>query len=67
MTEENVSSNSGCESPSHTQHLCYIVSQGFHLSDEAEYQAMVKEPQFKCQRCGRAAKSENNLCKPVKL
>ena len=51
----------------HTQHLCYIVSQGFHLSDEAEYQALAKEPQFKCKQCGRVAKSENNLCKPVKL
>ena len=66
MTEETFSSNSGCESSSHTQHLCYMVSQGFNLSDEAEYQALVKNPQFKCQKCGRLAKSGINLCKPVK-
>ena len=66
MTGENFSSNSECKSSSHTQHLCYMVSQGFNLSDEAEYQALVKNPQFKCQKCGRLAKSKTNLCKPVK-
>jgi len=43
-----------------------MVSQGFNLSDEAEYQALVKDPQFKCQKCGRLAKSEINLCQPAK-
>jgi len=43
-----------------------MISQGFNLSDEIEYQALVKNPQFKCQKCGRLAKSEINLCKPVK-
>ncbi len=66
MTEETFNNNSECESTSHTQHLCYMISQGFNLSDEAEYQALVKDPQFKCQKCGRLAKSDINLCKPVK-
>jgi rubrerythrin len=66
MAEETFNSKPGCESSSHTQHLCYMVSQGFNLSDEAEYQALVKDPQFKCQKCGRLAKSGINLCKPVK-
>ena len=66
MAEETFNGKPGCESSSHTQHLCYMVSQGFNLSDEAEYQALVKDPQFKCQKCGRLAKSEINLCKPVK-
>jgi rubrerythrin len=43
-----------------------MVSQGFNLSDETEYQALVKDPQFKCQKCGRLAKSDINLCKPAK-
>lgn len=42
--EENFSGNSGCESSSHRQQLCYRVSEGSHLSNEAEYQATVKEP-----------------------
>ena len=66
MAEETFNGKPGCESSSHTQHLCYMVSQGFNLSDEAEYQALVKDPQFKCQKCGRLAKSEINLCKPIK-
>jgi hypothetical protein len=67
MAKECVGNKSGCESPSHGQHLCYIVSQGFHLSDPEEYQSLVKEPEFKCRHCGRVAKSEKNLCKPAKL
>ncbi len=66
MTEE-VQQNSECNSQTHSRHLYYIVSQGFHLSDEQEYKALVKDPQFKCQHCGRAANSDKNLCKPVKL
>jgi hypothetical protein len=64
---EEVQGNSGCNSETHTQHLCYIVSQGFHLSDAQEYKALIQEPQFKCEHCGRAANSDKNLCKPVKL
>jgi len=67
MTKGSVSDNSGCESPSHGRHLCYIVSQGFHLSDPEEYQVLVKEPEFKCRHCGRVAKSKKNLCKPTEL
>ena len=67
MTDETFRSNSECESSSHQEHLCYIVSQGFHLTNEAEYQALVKNPQFKCQKCGRLAKEQIHLCKPVKL
>jgi hypothetical protein len=67
MAKESVSGKSGCKSPSHGRHLCYIVSQGFHLSDPQEYQSLVKEPEFKCRHCGRVAKSENNLCKPTEL
>jgi hypothetical protein len=67
MKRQNVLQKIECHSDAHTKHLCYIVSQGFHLSDEAEYKMMVKEPQFKCKQCGRVAKSDNNLCKPINL
>jgi len=67
MTNETVGGNSGCEGSSHEQHLCYMVSQGFHLTDADEYKALVRDPQFRCQKCGRAAKSGANLCDPVKL
>jgi ATP-dependent Clp protease ATP-binding subunit ClpC len=63
----NAPGSSTCKSESHSQHLCYIISQGFHLSDEEGYKALVKAPKFKCQRCGRVVNSEKNLCKPVTL
>ena len=66
MTEEAFETNSGCESSSHTQHLCYIISQGFNLSNESEFAELIKNPQFTCQKCGRLAKEQVNLCKPVK-
>jgi len=59
--------NLECESDLHTQHLCYMVAQEFHLSDEHQYQALTKEPKFKCQVCGRTAQNEKNLCQPLKL
>ena len=67
MAKENVIHNLECESSLHHQHLCYIISQGFPLSDEYEYQSLIKDPQFKCQHCGRVANSDQNLCEPVKL
>ena len=67
MTEENVKHNLECKSELHIQHLCYFISQGFNFSDKEEYEALIKDPQFKCQHCGRTAKSDKNLCEPVKL
>ena len=67
MTDEHANHNLECRSDSHGKHLCYMVSQGFHLSDDGEYQELIKEPQFKCQHCGRVAKSDKNLCEPVKM
>ncbi|MHC4412482.1 MAG: hypothetical protein ACYSYU_10715 [Planctomycetota bacterium] len=67
MAERCPDHNAECNSPLHTEHLCYFISQGFHLSNEREYKWMVEEPQFKCQHCGRAARCEDNLCEPEKL
>lgn len=67
MTEESVSHNSECGMPSHNRHLCYIVAQGFHVTEPEDYQKLVSEPEFKCETCGRVAKSDENLCNPVRL
>ncbi len=56
-----------CNSEVHSEHLCYIISQGFRLTDEPGYQALVEEPAFQCGHCGRTAKSGENLCVPVEL
>jgi len=56
-----------CDSELHGEHLCYIISQGFHLTDEQDYQALVEQPAFRCDHCRRTAKSAGNLCVPVGL
>jgi hypothetical protein len=67
VKQNSVSHNLECEGDLHTHHLCYMVAQSFHLSDEHHYQTLTKEPKFKCQQCGRVAKSEKNLCQPLRL
>ena len=67
MGRKAIQHNAECLSDLHTKHLCYIVSQGLHLTEEQEYQAMVKTPKFKCRHCGRVANSDKNLCEPANL
>ncbi|MGA2171822.1 MAG: hypothetical protein ABSG82_02250 [Sedimentisphaerales bacterium] len=63
----DVQDNVECKSSLHNEHLCYIISQGFNLSDKREYGSLVENPQFRCEHCGRVAGSDKNLCKPRKL
>lgn len=51
----------------HEIHLCYMLSQGFHLTDERSYAALVTEPKYCCSHCGRQAASLRNLCVPIAL
>ena len=56
-----------CDVASHTEHLCYLLSQGFHLEDAAAYTVLVQNPRFRCGHCGRTAAGQMNLCLPVPL
>jgi hypothetical protein len=56
-----------CRDESHSEHLCYLVSQGFNLSDEQEFRALTENPRFTCHRCSRVANSDKNLCVPYDL
>jgi rubrerythrin len=67
MAKEYAQQNKECQSELHTQHLCYFISQGFHLSNKKEYMELVETPKFICKKCGHTAKSDKNLCNPVKL
>ena len=67
MPEENVQHNRECKSELHRRHLCYFISQGFHLTNPEKYEAMISNPHFKCQHCGRVAKSDKSLCVPLSL
>lgn len=55
------------DSELHAEHLCYLLSQGFHLEGAAAYTALVKNPSFRCSHCGRIAAAQMNLCLPVLL
>ncbi|RPJ08774.1 MAG: hypothetical protein EHM36_05060 [Deltaproteobacteria bacterium] len=48
----------------HEQHLCLLENVGTNLE---EIKKLVKNPQFICKGCGRAAANEKNLCDPEKL
>ena len=56
-----------CDAELHEEHMCYITSQGLHLSDPLAYAALIDEPRFKCGHCGRTARSRTNLCVPLDL
>jgi hypothetical protein len=51
----------------HEEHLCYLQNIGFVGSNFDEYKKLVRNPKYVCGNCGRAAASEENLCKPEKL
>ena len=67
MSEEVKQAHSACDIESHGRHLCYLISQGFHLSDEQEFKVLTEDPKFQCGHCGRQANSDVNLCVPTEL
>lgn len=67
MANEVAQPDMGCCTEVHSEHLCYIISQGFHLTDEQQFRVLVEEPGYRCDHCGRTAKSDANLCVPVPL
>ena len=67
MTEEGMSHNKSCTSDVHDEHLCFLMCEGLHYKDKEAYKAIVQDAQYRCQNCGRTAKSEKNLCEPVAL
>jgi len=67
MLQETLKSNSICDSELHNEHLCYIRSQGFHLTNEQEYNTLVEDVKYMCNHCYRTARNADNLCVPVLL
>ena len=56
-----------CNPELHNEHLCYIISQGMHLTDQQAYNALTAEPKFRCCHCDRTAHGAANLCVPTEL
>ena len=67
MAEEGMAHNEGCASNVHNEHLCFLMCEGSHYKDKEAYKAIVQDALYRCQNCGRTAKSVKNLCEPVAL
>jgi hypothetical protein len=67
MSKRKTQSGREYRSDFHDQHLCYLVSQGFHLSDKREFQALIHKPKFQCRHCKQIANHAKNLCMPIEL
>jgi len=59
--------NGNMPHPGHDKHLCYLVNLRFQETNSEDYKELIKNPQFFCRNCGRAAADSKNLCNPVKL
>jgi DNA-directed RNA polymerase subunit RPC12/RpoP len=49
----------------HKHHLCAMAESGDVGLEQMK--DLVRNPKFMCKRCGRAAKSADNLCEPVSM
>jgi len=49
----------------HKHHLCDLAISGTVTLDQMK--ALVKDAKFICNKCGRVAAKEENLCQPVPL
>ena len=67
MVTQIMQHNIECESKDHEEHLCYLISQGFHLSDEETFKELTSDPKYQCKHCGRTANLNKNLCVPKQL
>ncbi|MFC1604769.1 hypothetical protein ACFL5F_07055 [Planctomycetota bacterium] len=67
MVEEKMTNKESCASEEYDEHLCFLICDGFYETDSEAFRAMVQDAQYRCQICGRTAKSAKNLCDPVAL
>ena len=51
----------------HEEHLCLLQNTGYVSDNLEDYKKLVRNPNFVCKGCGRAAAKEENLCGPEKL
>ena len=51
----------------HALHLCFLHNVGLLAEQPEEYIKLVKNANYVCMKCGRAAASEKNLCAPKAL
>ncbi len=67
MIEKAVAHKDDCDDPQHDKHLCYLMYEGFHFQNPEAYKELVQDAHFRCQQCGRTARSRDSLCMPEGL
>jgi hypothetical protein len=67
MAGEKTQHNADCGNAEHGKHLCFLMYEGYHLNNKEAYKALVRDAEFRCQKCGRTAKAAGSLCEPVPL
>ena len=67
MAEQKMATNESCASDVDNEHMCFLICDGFYETNKDAFRAMVQDAQYRCQICGRTARSEKNLCAPVAL
>ena len=56
-----------CAVDQHHEHLCRLAEQFYHVHEPQCFRAIVRDPQFKCEYCGRTAAEARHLCYPAPL
>lgn len=52
-----------CKDPRHANHMCQIVYNGnFQLAAK-----LAENAKYICKKCGRTARSKDNLCRPTDI
>ena len=59
--------NKQCTGDKHQEHLCYLIYEGYHYANPADYKSLVSHAEHICQGCTRTAKNAANLCLPSRL
>ena len=47
--------------------LCGLVKKGYHKDHPKKYKSLLKNSNYMCRKCGRAAADKKNLCKPEEI
>lgn len=67
MVETATQIETPSDSDLRSERVCYIISQGMHLTDPQAYRVLIEAPRFRCRHCGYAAHCDENLCVPIEL
>lgn len=59
--------NPDCKKENHKMHICALKADGYDEKNPDEFQALIADPQYRCEKCGAQAKDSENLCEPVEL